>query len=111
MRIAILIVALAGACSDSLVSRELGARCDGSGECDQRCLVEAEGYPGGFCTVVCETTADCPGPSSCTERSGGTCLYDCTGDGDCAFLGAGWRCQDVDRRGAPGGKVRVCRGG
>lgn len=104
------ILALLAACSDSPVSRELGARCDSSAECDDRCLTEAEGYPGGLCSVVCESTADCPGDASCTEREGGSCLYDCAADADCAFLGAGWRCQEVDRRGAPAGKVKVCRG-
>jgi len=112
MRVCIaVIIALAGACSDSNVSREIGARCDSSDECDQRCLVESEGYPGGFCTLVCDTSDVCPPGSECTERSGGACLFNCSGDGDCTYLGAGWRCQDVDRRGPPGGKVKVCRGG
>jgi hypothetical protein len=106
-----LLVALLGACSSSNVSRELGARCDGSSECDDRCLPESEGYPGGICTVVCETGAECPSGSSCVEREGGVCLFECTSDGDCTFLGTGWRCQDVDRRGPPAGKVKICRGG
>lgn len=102
-------VALLAACQSSDVSREVGARCDKDTECDERCLVSSPGYPGGFCTIACDTRADCPGGSTCADREGGVCLFTCNGDRDCTFLGTGWRCDAADLRGA-GIKVNVCRG-
>ncbi|HEU4734385.1 MAG TPA: hypothetical protein VFT22_41115 [Kofleriaceae bacterium] len=112
MRSAVIAIfgALLAACQDSNVSREVGARCDVSADCDQRCLPPGSDYPGGFCTIACSTRADCPGATTCADREGGVCLYTCTGDADCGFLGTGWRCGDADLRGG-GIKVMVCRGG
>ena len=58
MRLAIIAIALAG-CQSSDVSRELGARCDSSSECDDRCLTPSADWPEGFCTIRCETDVDC----------------------------------------------------
>jgi hypothetical protein len=102
--------ALLAACQDSDVSREIGARCTVSSECDQRCLPPGPDYPGGFCTILCSTRDDCSGRTTCADREGGVCLYTCIGDADCDFLGTGWRCGDADLRGG-GIKVKVCRGG
>jgi hypothetical protein len=97
------------ACQQQDVTREVGARCDDSLECDQRCLRAGNGYPGGFCTVACEARSECPGDTTCADREGGVCLFECDGDDDCGFLGAGWRCEPADLRGG-GIKVQVCRG-
>ena len=102
--------ALCAACQHSDVSREVGARCDTQAECDQRCLAPGAVYPGGFCTVACNTRSECPGETTCADLEGGVCLFECGGDADCAFLGAGWRCITTDLRGG-GIKVMVCRGG
>jgi len=112
MRSAIIaaIGALLAACQNSDVSREVGARCDVSDECDQRCLTTGAGYPGGFCTVACESRADCPSATTCADLEAGVCLFTCASGPDCAFLGASWGCQAVDLRGG-GIKVMVCRGG
>lgn len=110
MRSAILAaVAALVACQDSDVSREVGARCDDSGECDERCLTAAADYPGGFCTIACNDRSECPHATTCADREGGVCLFECTLDADCAFLGAGWQCGAADLRGG-GIKVMVCRG-
>ena len=103
--------ALAGCGVDSTVSRTLGARCDGADECDDRCLAPGTAFPGGFCSVSCEATADCPAISSCADVDAGVCLYDCDEDLRCAFLGPGWRCQEVPLRGSATLKVAVCLGG
>ena len=103
-------VALAAACQHSDVSREVGARCDKSTECDERCLTDSAEYPGGFCTVTCNDKTECPTATTCGDVDGGVCLYDCKTDGECAFLGTGWQCKAVDLRGG-GIKVMVCRGG
>jgi hypothetical protein len=117
MRTAILALALVSVggvagCQSSDVSRDLGARCDLSSECDDRCLAPSTDWPGGFCTVTCDTDADCPSDSACTdEAGGGVCLFTCIGDVSCTFLGAGYTCMERDHHGVTGGKVMVCRGG
>lgn len=102
------LVAAAG-CQDSDVSREVGARCDNALECDQRCLIGSGTYPGGFCSISCDDRDDCPANTTCAERDGGVCLFECEADRNCTFLGAGWRCVEADLRGG-GIKVMVCRG-
>ncbi len=104
-------IALFGAagCQSEDVSRELGARCATSRDCDDRCLPPGQDYPDGFCTLTCNTTNECPMSASCAEREGGVCLFDCAVDADCAFLGAAWTCKDTDARGAEG-NLKVCRG-
>jgi hypothetical protein len=101
------LLAIAG-CEVSDVSRQLGARCDDSSECDDRCLLPGPDWPGGFCTRSCDDGDDCPIDAACAEDAGGVCLFSCARDPDCAFLGARWTCQA--RLGRPGGTVMVCRG-
>ena len=108
MRVAILVLALA-ACQDADVSREMGARCDTSDECDDRCLVPSVDWPGGFCTVRCETDRDCRNDSACLEEEGGVCAFLCSEDLGCAFLGPDYGCKERDARGGVG-KRMVCRG-
>jgi hypothetical protein len=105
----VMLLGLLGACQDSSVSREVGARCDRSAECDDRCLMPGADYPGGFCTTVCTSRAECPDHTTCADREGGVCLFECATDVDCGFLGAGWTCHEADLRGG-GIKVMVCRG-
>jgi hypothetical protein len=101
-----------GACSATRVDRAMGAACDGNADCDQRCLLPSADYPGGFCTLSCNTTADCRHDDAvCVDDEGGVCLYVCENDGDCAFLsgdGTLWQCKTVDLKdGTPG---LACRG-
>lgn len=111
MRCWLVLLAL-GACADPDVSRAVGARCDRSDECDDRCLAAASDYPGGFCSVSCDTSLDCATADTlCVEDEGGVCLFECRVDANCTFLGAGWQCVERDGRGGdPGRKVMVCRG-
>lgn len=110
MRSAIIaIVGLLAACPTSDVSRAVGARCNVTSECDQRCLVPSTTYPDGFCTIACASRTDCPERSTCADREGGICLFECAVDTDCQFLGTGWACKSVDLRGG-GIKVMVCSG-
>ena len=101
----LVLLALVG-CQSSDVSRDVGARCDKTDDCNERCLVD---WTGGFCTITCDDASDCPGDARCIDEQGGVCAFSCTGNADCAFLGAGYTCQDVDSHGA-GTKVMVCRG-
>ena len=109
MRLAIIAIALA-ACQSSDVSRELGARCDSSSECDDRCLTPSADWPEGFCTIRCETDVDCPEDGACLEEEGGVCAFSCVDDLNCQFLGPSYACKERDARGGAG-KRMVCRGG
>jgi hypothetical protein len=110
MRLAIFAMLAIAACQSSDVSRELGARCDHSSDCDERCLLPSPDWPGGFCTTQCETDNDCPEAAVCLEEEGGVCAFSCQSDPDCLFLGAGYLCKERDARGGAG-KRTVCRGG
>jgi hypothetical protein len=106
-----LVIALAlAACQHLDVSRDVGARCDLASDCNERCLTPSGDWPGGFCTITCDSAASCPDSTTCIDEQGGVCAYKCVGDGDCTFLGTGYTCKMVDSHGA-GTKVGVCRGG
>lgn len=102
MAIAIAMV-LAG-CESSDVSRDVGARCTANAQCNAECLEE---FPGGFCSVPCDTDADCPDRTLCIATDGGVCVFGCGSDPDCTFLGSGYRCQLTDSKGA-GTKDMAC---
>ncbi len=108
MRRLLLALAVLAGCADSDVSRELGARCDDSSECDDRCLLPEDDWPGGMCTLSCDDDTDCPERSACVEDDD-VCLYTCDVAEDCRFLGLGWTC--TTRLGRPDGEgVMVCVG-
>lgn len=96
---------------DSEVSRTVGARCDTKDDCQERCLVDAEDYPGGICSVSCLDVNDCPGDTACVDDQGGVCLFTCDSNADCEFMGPGWQCAPRDALPASSGEVMVCRGG
>jgi hypothetical protein len=103
------LLAQVGCGSDGPVDRTVGARCDLSSECDERCLTGGD-FPGGFCSITCDAASQCPSGTTCTSDQGGVCLFTCTADADCTFLGAGWTCKQVALQ-AGGGPVMACRGG
>ena len=99
------------ACQDADVSRAVGARCDRSSECEDRCLAPSGDWPGGFCTLDCDRDDDCPADTACIrEDNGGVCAYLCETDPGCAFLGGGYGCKDRDAIVEGDPKVLVCRG-
>jgi hypothetical protein len=104
----LLLLALVG-CQSLDVSRDVGARCDQAADCNERCLTPGGDWPGGFCTITCDTKANCPEDTTCIDEQGGVCAFSCAADRDCAFLGAGYSCKAVDSHGA-GTEVMVCRG-
>jgi hypothetical protein len=105
----ILLVLALVACQSSDVSRKLGARCDTNSECAQTCLSGGD-WPGGFCSISCDTDANCPSDARCIDENGGVCAFACAADPDCTFLGAGYTCKAVDTH-PQGTQVTVCRGG
>jgi hypothetical protein len=99
------------ACQSSDVSRAVGARCDRSVDCDDRCLGPSGDWPGGFCTIDCDSDDDCDIDAACIdEEGGGVCAFTCTLDAGCDFLGAGYTCKERDGHPAGAPQVTVCRG-
>lgn len=98
------------ACGGSDVSRLIGARCEATSDCEDRCLAPSGDYPDGFCTVNCSDNRDCPSDTECVDREGGVCLFSCLDDRDCEFLGPAWRCKEADLREDENVKVSICRG-
>ena len=97
------------ACSPSSnVGRDVGARCDSSDECDDRCLAP-EDFPGGFCSLSCDTAGDCPGGTACVDVEGGVCLFTCSDATGCEFLGQGYECETEEFGDGSDGTVEVCR--
>lgn len=96
---------LASACNDELPIL-LGVGCTEDSVCEERCFVDADKYPGGFCSVTCASDDDCPLGSHCVDENGPLCLFEC-GDG-CESVGPGWVCATRSRFG--GGNVDVCFG-
>ena len=103
-----LALACAVGCQSSDVSRRLGASCTKNSDCDSRCMPPSNDWPGGFCTIACDSDAACGDNAHCINESGGVCAFACATNGDCTFLGTGYTCQMVD---GIGGKVSVCHGG
>ncbi|HEV7557341.1 MAG TPA: hypothetical protein VGO00_17860 [Kofleriaceae bacterium] len=110
MRFTVVLV-LAFACQSSDVSRQVGARCDESSQCDERCLGPDGNFPGGFCTISCDHSTDCPDDTACVDDDGGACLFRCLANSDCTFLGTGWACKPESERGNSNVQVSVCAGG
>ena len=111
MRCLVLVVCLSvTACAASSdVSRELGARCDDSDECDDRCL-RGDRFPDGLCSRSCDDDGDCPSGAACVDLEGGVCLFACKdGQRSCEFLGPTWQCRaEAERGGDAGAEVEVC---
>jgi len=82
------------------ISRDLGAACESHADCTDRCLPEPR-WPGGFCSLDCTDTDDCPVGSDCVSSADGeVCLFLCFDERDCDFLESGlaadsWDCKTV----------------
>jgi hypothetical protein len=98
------------ACGGADVSRLLGAQCDVTAECDDRCLAPGNDYPDGFCTLDCSSNAECPEDSDCVDLEGGVCLFTCNVAEDCVFLGPGWTCREENLREDQNARSRICAG-
>lgn len=111
MRLVLLLVLALAGCQDTDVSRAVGARCDVSAECDDRCLAPSDDWPDGFCTLTCDVDDDCPDDTACiADSGGGVCAFRCAFDADCRFLGEAYACKERNANAETAPPVMVCRG-
>jgi hypothetical protein len=87
--------------------RLVGGQCSTDNDCVKRC-VRNRSFPGGLCSLSCNSERDCPGGTTCINSEGGVCAIVCLQVADCAPFGAGYSCDATDRRG-DGGQALVCR--
>lgn len=101
-------VLAAAACGhgDGDIDQTVGDSCVDDRDCEDRCFLGGD-FPGGFCSLACETDNDCPGDTFCMSESGGVCMYACP-PFDCSRLGNDWECRSKSRKN--GGDVNVCAG-
>jgi hypothetical protein len=105
--IACILVASACGRGDGDIDDLIGSSCTADSQCADRCFRDNSDYPGGFCSIQCNSDSDCTSDSFCMDKDGGVCLFECPAF-DCARLGPGWVCRDRDRVG--GGRISVCTG-
>ena len=104
-----LLAAACGGCADGDLGPDLGGRCQNNAECSERCLPDRD-YPGGFCTLNCDSDSDCTRGAICMAREGGVCLLPCSAFAQCEFLGQGWDCAVIDSKNSPQRMRGVCVG-
>jgi serine protease len=103
---------LHAACSSDDVgpqSRMVGGRCVTDNDCVKRCITGTE-FPGGYCTVTCAASSDCPGGSACVASNGGICLATCQVPSDCDDYGPDYQCNRQTSQ-TPGAGPLACAGG
>ena len=61
-------------------------------------------FPDGTCTLRCNSHADCPPVSACSDKTGGVCLVACSSD---AYCREKYKCKDVKDRDGIGNSL-VC---
>ena len=85
----------------------VGGACSTNSDCSSRCVTGSH-YPGGMCTLSCDSNVNCPSGTSCIDEAGGICAVDCRAPSDCTLFGAPYTC---DARGLKGsdGSALVCR--
>lgn len=91
-------------------SRMVGGRCTSDGDCLQRCLTDGVAFPGGYCTVPCSSSDDCPGGATCVAREGGVCLATCRDSEVCRDYGPDYQCTAVTGQ-SVATTARACIGG
>jgi hypothetical protein len=101
-----LVLLFAAGCGDDRAD-SLGAPCSRDAHCGERAFcLEGGDFPGGFCSVPCGHSSQCPDDTACIDKRNGACLFRCRDSSECP---SGWRCQDEDLKGSPG-RVSVCIG-
>ena len=86
----------------------VGGACVSDRDCQATCITGSSHYPGGMCTVPCDSDLDCPPDTVCVDDDGGVCAVWCGDLGDCAGFGGAFTCNSVGRKGGSG-DTQVCR--
>jgi len=77
----------------------VGGPCSAPEHCVERLCLTSGNFPGGTCSVACESDLDCPSGTWCIDTDSGVCLLACTHPSQCR---AGYDCSDENRRNAAG---------
>ena len=87
----------------------VGPACEKERDCnDISFCLQGDLYPGGICTMFCDSITGCTPDSWCVSLQGGVCLPECTSDADCREGGV---CKDESVKGTEGEtRARVCVG-
>jgi transcriptional regulator with XRE-family HTH domain len=87
-----------------------GESCAVADDCESgRCEIGGS-FPGGICTVACDSDADCPDGFACISRGSGICLQRCTTTQECEDQrGSDWQCREESLE-EGGGNELVCIG-
>lgn len=87
----------------------IGDPCQSTADCaggtSAQCATGTSGFPGGYCTVSCESGGKCPTASTCLPLGANgpsVCQKNCSADSDCR---TGYGCQDA------GSGVKTCSPG
>ena len=102
------LIGLAVGCGGEEVGEDsatVGGACSSDRDCKEVCLTGSD-WPGGMCSLRCDSDDDCPYGSHCIDTERGVCMMACRSDDDCP---GGYECDDEDRRGHSG-KIHVCEG-
>ena len=89
-------------------SRLVGGRCATNSDCIHRCVTGAE-FPGGYCTVSCTNSNNCPSGSACVASNEGICLATCQVVEHCKGYGPDYQCDLLSSQ-AGGTGSQVCVG-
>jgi hypothetical protein len=103
----LLTVVACGADPVGPAGRLVGGACSASNQCDSYCTTDKH-YPGGMCTVLCASDAQCPAGTACVNEDANFCAVVCASDAQCAAFGRDYFCKSRDRVGASG-STPVCR--
>ena len=88
---------------------EIGDHCATNDDCPNLCRTGG-GFPGGICTLECDSTEACPSGWVCISDSSGICMLACNEPSQCSDrFGAPWTCRSKSLEGASGDAM-VCFG-
>ncbi len=97
-------LALAAGCGG-----KIGDSCTTSKSCPEMCQTGG-GFPGGICTLECDSTDQCPEGWACISDSSGICMEVCTTEAECIeTYNDLWTCEDRSLQSGSGNAL-VCYG-
>jgi hypothetical protein len=88
----------------------VGASCKTDADCPSSWCVHDRNYPGGMCSVHCQSDADCLMGTVCVQDAGGMCALPCTTTEACMNVANGNYVCSLTAAKGKSGTLYVCRG-